>query len=83
MIDDAKRFPGPGTYKIPRTPKGSDIPITIKSRRMFFYDEDIRKKKHTVSMQKYTPSLKLVQNSRFNSITFGIGKRTPNENMSK
>lgn len=55
------------------------MPVKLKSRLMFFYDEDIAKQKHCISPQKYFPSTKLEQNLRFKNITFGIGKRTPNE----
>lgn len=61
--------------------KGS--PVTIKSRTMFFYDEDIAKSKHCVSPQKYLPSTKIVENLRFTTIGFGIGGRSPNENTRK
>ena len=51
------------------------IPITLKSRHGFFYDDDLKKKRATVSMQRYKPSYKLVQINRFKAITFGIGNR--------
>jgi hypothetical protein len=50
---------------------------------MFFYDEDIQKSKHCVSPQKYNPSQRIVENWRYNNITFGIGGRSPNDNASK
>ena len=77
-----KRFPGPGTYKVTRENLLTDIPIKLKSRLGFFYDDDLKKTKHCVSMQKYNPSTKLEQNLRYTSITFGVGGRTPNENLS-
>ena len=79
---ERKKFPGPGTYRIGRDNLQNDIPITIKSRRFFFYDDDLKKTKHCVSMQRYHPNTKLEENLRFRTITFGIGGRTPNENVS-
>jgi hypothetical protein len=57
--------------------------VTIKSRQMFFYDEDIAKAKHCISPQTYLPSTKMVENNRYDNITFGVGKRSPNEITSK
>ena len=45
-------------------------------------NDDLKKKKFTVSMQKYHPSLKLVLPCRYHNISFGLGTRTPNENIS-
>ena len=53
------------------------IPIILKFRNGFFYDDDLKKKKFTVSMQKYHPKFNFVQKERFKNITFGIGKRQP------
>ena len=51
------------------------IPITIKSRQGFFYDDDMKKKKYTVSMQKYHPQYHLVENTRYSGAGIGIGER--------
>ena len=72
--DDRYR-PGPGTYQDKAYHKFGNIPILIKSRQRFFYEDDLKKKKSTVSMQRYTPNHKLVERRRFNAITFGIGDR--------
>jgi hypothetical protein len=56
-------------------------PVTIKSRTMFYYDEDLQKQKHCQSPQKYHPLTKIVENLRFTKIGFGYGKKSPNENM--
>ena len=52
------------------------IPITIKSRQGYFYDDDLKKKKHTVSMQRYSPRYNLVEINRFQGAGIGIGERT-------
>ena len=72
---DDKYKPGPGTYSVKNLKTFGIIPITLKSRHGFFYDDDLKKKKATVSMQKYKPMFNLVERNRFNGITFGIGDR--------
>lgn len=78
-----KANPGPGEYSVSSKENRLLIPIKIKSRRGFFYDEDLRKTKHCVSMQKYNPNDVLERNLRYTKITFGIGGRSPNENICK
>ena len=75
MKRDDKYKPGPGAYENKNLKKVGNIPIIIKSRQGFFYDDDLKKKKATVSMQKYKPNYNLVEMRRFNAITFGIGDR--------
>ena len=72
---DSKYKPGPGAYEDKAFHKFGNIPILIKSRQRFFYDDDLKKKKATVSMQRYKPKYNLVERRRFNAITFGIGDR--------
>lgn len=72
---ESKYKPGPGTYEDKPFHKFGNIPILIKSRQRFFYDDDLKKKKATVSMQRYKPKYNLVERNRFNAITFGIGDR--------
>ena len=81
LLSNAKT-PGVGSYNINLNNMTMKIPIKIKSRICFFYDDDLKKRKHCVSMQKYSPKMSLVQGTRFHNITFGIGPRSPNENMS-
>lgn len=72
----ADRFkPGPGAYNSKNTSSYGNIPILLKSRQGFFYDDDLKKKKATVSMQRYKPDYKWVERRRFNGISFGIGDR--------
>ena len=70
-----KHMPGVGAYNLLRTEKYGTIPICIKSRQGFFYDDDMKKKKHTVSMQKYHPQYHLVERLRYNGVGIGIGER--------
>ena len=75
MKRDDKYKPGPGAYENKNLKKVGNIPILIKSRQGFFYDDDLKKKKATVSMQRYKPKYTLVQMNRFSGISFGIGDR--------
>ncbi len=59
-----------------------DMPTSLKSRQMFFYDEDIQKAKHWISPQTYLPSTKIQQNNRYTKITFGLGNRSSQLNTS-
>ena len=71
-----KYQPGPGAYNSTlNSHTFGNVPIAIKSRQGFFYDDDLKKKKATVSMWKYKPNFNLVERKRFNAITFGIGER--------
>ena len=71
-----KYSPGPGTYNSSwNSHTFGNIPIAIKSRQGFFYDDDLKKKKATVSMWRYKPNYNFVERRRFNAITFGIGDR--------
>lgn len=67
--------PGVGAYNLIRAAKFGIIPINIKSRLGFYYDDDLKKKKHTVSMQKYSPKYNLVEINRFKGAGIGIGER--------
>ena len=79
--DDNVNKPAPNAYKIENLNR--TIPIIIKSRKGFFYDDDLKKKKFTVSMQKYYPKFNFVQKERFKYISFGIGKRDSLYNNNK
>ena len=70
-----RRTPGVGAYNLIKAAKFGMIPITVKSRQGFFYDDDLKKKKHTVSMQKYSPRYNLVEIHRFKGAGIGIGER--------
>ena len=74
-----QNYPGPGTYNIFKKYNFSNtkIPIILKSRQGFFYDDDLKKKKFTVSCQKYYPKMNFVQKERFKDIAFGFGERPP------
>jgi hypothetical protein len=56
------------------------MPITIKSRQFFFYDEDLAKSTHCISPQKYLPDTKPIENARYRNITFGKGDRAGMDN---
>lgn len=70
-----KGIPGPGTYNISSKKPYGLIPITLKSRHEFFYDEVIKQKRFITLKQLYHPKLNFVQRNRFSGITFGIGDR--------
>lgn len=76
-----KKHPGPGEYHLSFKHKEHGyVPIILKSRHGFFYDDDLKQKKATVSMQTYHPKFNLVEKDRFKAITFGIGGRPPLHN---
>ena len=78
---NARYKPGPGAYNLKNNANmASGIPIKIKFRNGFYYDDDLKKKKHCVSMQKYHPNTKVEEDLRFQTISFGVGERTPNDN---
>jgi hypothetical protein len=66
-------LPGPTDYKI--TSKWlKTSPITIKSRKFMYYEEDIKKRSHCISPQKYNiKDNNFMKNSRFLNIGIGIG----------
>jgi hypothetical protein len=64
-----------GAYNLIKAAKFGIIPICIKSRQGFFYDDDLKKKKHIVSMQKYHPKYNLVEINRYKGAGIGIGER--------
>ena len=76
-IDSSRRkyVPGVGAYNLISAAKFGIIPIAIKSRQGFFYDDDLKKKKHIVSMQKYHPKYNLVEINRYKGAGIGIGER--------
>ena len=78
-LEKNKLNPGPGSYSVKQL--HTDIPIKIKSRIGYFYDDDLKKAKYSVSMQRYHPNTILQENRRYRNITFGFGGRTPNENV--
>ncbi len=55
-------------------------PVALKSRYMFFYDEDVKNQKHCISPQTYLPSTKITENWRFTKISFGKGKKLSCDN---
>jgi hypothetical protein len=79
-------YPSPDKYNIRKEDSWkAKVPVTIKSRTKFFYDEDLKKFEHCISPQKYLPDTKIVENLRFRnlSISFGKGNRSPNANPCK
>jgi hypothetical protein len=56
--------------------------IQVRSRLMFYYDQELLEKKHCISPQKYLPSTKVQQILRYTTIGFGQGERTSTDNAS-
>jgi len=79
--DAEKYVPGPGNYHVKNINLTGKVPIALKSRIKYFYDEDIKQHEHCISPQTYLPSTKLTENLRYTSASFGKGIRTPNENV--
>ena len=67
-IESTRRnyIPGVGAYNLIRAAKFGIIPINLKSRQGFFYDDDLKKKKH--------PRYNLVEIYRFKGAVIGIGE---------
>lgn len=74
------RSPGPGQYNLVKNNLSFQNPITIKSRNGFYYEDDLKKKNHIVSMQKYSPKMSLIESGRFKGITFGFGNKVSIDN---
>lgn len=72
---DNLKNPGPGTYDLSKNFLKLNLPVTVKSRVKMFYDDDLKKRAHCVSMQRYKPKFTLTEMSRYNTINFGIGER--------
>ena len=70
-----KYIPGPGAYNLASRKKFKLIPVTLKSRHSFFYDDIIKQKKFIILKELHKPKYKIVERNRFSAITFGIGDR--------
>ena len=70
-----ENFPGAGSYKVKNLDKLGNIPIVLKFRHGFYYDDEMKKKKATVSMQKYSPKFNYVKINRYKGAGIGFGKR--------
>lgn len=75
ILINNKHTPGPGTYNLSSKKTHGLIPITIKSRHNFFYDEIIKQKKFIILKKLYKPKYNFVERNRYSAITFGIGER--------
>lgn len=74
------RLPGPGQYNVIKNNLSFQNPITLKSRNGFYYEDELKKKNHIVSMQKYSPKMSLIESGRFKEISFGFGKKVSIDN---
>ena len=70
-----ENFPGAGSYKVKNLDKLGNIPIALKFRHGFYYDDEMKKKKATVSMQKYSPKFNYVKINRYKGAGIGIGEK--------
>ena len=50
-----ERVPGVGSYEPKNLDKYGNVPIALKFRHGFYYDDEMKMKKATVSMQRYSP----------------------------
>ena len=53
--------PGPGAYNSKNFKHFWNIPILLKSWHEFLYEDDIKKKKSTLSIQRYKHNFNLVE----------------------
>lgn len=72
---NVRYMPGVGSYDISNDGKFGNIPTIIKSRQRFFYEDDLKKKQHCVSMQRYKPVYTLVESNRYDGAGIGYGNR--------
>lgn len=70
--------PGPGDYDIGKNNLSFQNPISIRSRLLFYHEEDLKKRTHCVSMQRYSPNRNIIENKRFNKISFGYVNKNNN-----
>ena len=75
IIIKDNNVPGPGKYNLNKKINSGKIPIIMKFRNKFFYDDLINQKKFTVSCQKYFPNIDYIKINRFKNINFGNSKR--------
>lgn len=75
LQDTSRNNPGPGEYNIVHSSFMKDYPILIRSRRVFYYSNDIKNSNPSVSPQSYRPKLETVQETRFNKIGIGYGNK--------
>ena len=69
------RNPGAGSYNCKNMDKLGNIPIALKFRHGFYYDDEMKMKKATVSMQKYSPKFNYVKINRYKGAGIGMGQR--------
>ena len=73
MIKD--RTPGAGKYKIKDINKFGNLAPTLKFRHGFYYDDEMKMKKATVSMEKYSPKFNYIKINRYKGASIGYGQR--------
>ena len=65
LQDTSRNNPGPGEYNIAQSGFMKEYPILIRSRREFYYSNEIKNSNPTVSPQGYRPKIECVMDSRF------------------
>ena len=70
-----ERIPGVGAYHFKDIENFGNIPIKIKFRNGFYYDDEMKQKKATVSMQKYSPKFNYIKINRYKGAGIGYGQR--------
>lgn len=71
-----ERNPGVGTYNLKNYEQFGSIPVTLKFRHGFYYDDEMKKKKATVSMQQYSPKFNYIKINRYKGAGIGFGQRS-------
>ena len=70
-----ERLPGVGSYNLKNQDKIGNFPITLKFRHGFYYDDEMKMKKATVSMQRYSPKYNYIKINRYKGAGIGYGQR--------
>ena len=70
-----ERVPGVGSYEPKNLDKYGNVPIALKFRHGFYYDDEMKMKKATVSMQRYSPKFNYIKINRYKGAGIGYGQR--------
>ena len=76
LQDTSRNNPSPGEYNIAQSGFMKEYPILIRSRREFYYSNEIKNSNPTESPQRYRPKIECVMDSRFKKIGIGYGSKS-------
>ena len=74
-ISKKDRNPGVGNYQIKDIKTYGNIPIGLKFRHGFYYDDEQKQKNPMVSVQSYSPKYNYIKINRYKGAGIGFGQR--------